>query len=84
MWMTIISFIGGPVIKGLIDEVGRLLHPKELERTTSYWMLLPLWNLLPVWALWVLPTAVGAPIVAWAIRRRTGRRHMRGTATPGA
>jgi hypothetical protein len=33
------------VIKGLIDEVGRLLHPKELERTTSYWMLMPLWNL---------------------------------------
>jgi protease PrsW len=33
------------VLKGLIDEAGRLLHPKELERTTSYWMLMPLWNL---------------------------------------
>jgi hypothetical protein len=28
----------------LIDEVGRLLHPKELARTVSYWMLVPLWN----------------------------------------
>lgn len=34
------------VIKGLIEEAGRLLHPKELERTSSYWMLFPLWNLL--------------------------------------
>lgn len=32
------------VIKGLVDEAGRLLHPKELHRTSSYWMLLPLWN----------------------------------------
>src|SRR6187402_3650839 len=32
------------VLKGLIDEAGRLLHPKELERTSSYWMLFPLWN----------------------------------------
>lgn len=32
------------VLKGLIDEAGRLLHPKELERTSSYWMLVPLWN----------------------------------------
>ena len=32
------------VLRGLVDEVGRLLHPKELERTTSYWMLMPLWN----------------------------------------
>jgi RsiW-degrading membrane proteinase PrsW (M82 family) len=32
------------VIKGLVDEAGRLLHPKELHRTSSYWMLVPLWN----------------------------------------
>ena len=34
------------VLRGLIDEVGRLLHPKELARTASYWMLVPLWNLV--------------------------------------
>jgi RsiW-degrading membrane proteinase PrsW (M82 family) len=34
------------VLKGLVDEAGRLLHPKELARTTSYWMLVPLWNRL--------------------------------------
>jgi len=33
------------VLRGLIDEVGRLLHPKELGRTASYWMLVPFWNL---------------------------------------
>jgi hypothetical protein len=33
------------VLRGLIDEVGKLLHPKELARTASYWMLVPLWNL---------------------------------------
>ena len=33
------------VVRGLIDEVGRLLHPKELTRTASYWMLVPFWNL---------------------------------------
>jgi RsiW-degrading membrane proteinase PrsW (M82 family) len=32
------------VLKGLVDEAGRLLHPKELQRTASYWMLVPLWN----------------------------------------
>ena len=34
------------VLRGLIDEVGRLLHPKELTRTASYWMLVPFWNLM--------------------------------------
>ncbi len=34
------------VLKGLIGEAGKLLHPKELERTVSYWMLVPLWNLV--------------------------------------
>jgi protease PrsW len=33
------------VLRGLIDEVGQLLHPKELARTVSYWMFVPLWNL---------------------------------------
>lgn len=32
------------VLSGLVDEAGRLLHPKELARTTSYWMLVPFWN----------------------------------------
>jgi RsiW-degrading membrane proteinase PrsW (M82 family) len=32
------------VLRGLIDEAGRLLHPKELQRTASYMMLVPLWN----------------------------------------
>ena len=34
------------VLRGLIDEVGRLLHPKELTRTASFWMLVPFWNLM--------------------------------------
>jgi protease PrsW len=32
------------VLKGLVDEAGRSCHPKELDRTASYWMLVPLWN----------------------------------------
>jgi len=32
------------VLKGLVDEAGRSCHPKELQRTSSYWMLFPLWN----------------------------------------
>jgi uncharacterized membrane protein len=43
---------------------------------------LPLWNLLPAWAFWVLPTVVGAPIIAGAIVRRTRPRRARGGATP--
>lgn len=34
------------VLRGLIDEAGKLLHPKELARTSSYWMLVPFWNLI--------------------------------------
>jgi hypothetical protein len=30
---------------GLVGEAGQLLHPKELKRTTSYWMLVPFVNL---------------------------------------
>ena len=32
------------VLRGLVDEAGRLLHPRELKRTTSYWMLVPFVN----------------------------------------
>ncbi len=32
---------------------------------------LPIWSLLPAWVFWVLPTAVGAPLIWWAVRRRT-------------
>ncbi|HTA89032.1 MAG TPA: PrsW family glutamic-type intramembrane protease, partial [Polyangiaceae bacterium] len=32
------------VLRGLVSEAGRLLHPKELTRTASYWMLVPFWN----------------------------------------
>ena len=31
---------------------------------------LPIWNLLPDWAFWILPTAVGAPLIWRAVRRR--------------
>jgi uncharacterized membrane protein len=31
---------------------------------------LPVWNLLPTWVFWILPSIVGAPIIAWAILRR--------------
>lgn len=35
---------------------------------------LPLWNQLPTWAFWILPTVVGAPIVARAlVRHGSGR-----------
>jgi protease PrsW len=33
------------VLRGLVDEVGKSLHPKEFERTSSYWMICPGWNL---------------------------------------
>jgi len=35
---------------------------------------LPLWNLLPPWTLWVIPSIVGAPLIARAILRRPDRR----------
>lgn len=38
------------VLHGLIGEVGRLLHPKELQRTTSLWMLVPLANELALFS----------------------------------
>lgn len=33
------------VVRGLIDEVGRLLHPLEYQRTIAHAMVVPLWNL---------------------------------------
>ena len=33
-------------MRGLVDEVGKLVHPKELQRTTSYKMFVPFWNVL--------------------------------------
>jgi hypothetical protein len=30
---------------------------------------LPLWNRLPHWIYWVLPAAVGVPLIWWALRR---------------
>jgi len=38
------------VLRGLVSEAGWLLHPKELTRTTSYWMMLPLWNVVSLMA----------------------------------
>lgn len=38
---------------------------------------LPLWNHLPVLALWVLPAAVGAPLVLRALHRHSPRRPRR-------
>lgn len=35
---------------------------------------LPVWSLLPTWVLWVLPTVVGAPLIAWAVGRRRSKR----------
>jgi RsiW-degrading membrane proteinase PrsW (M82 family) len=49
------------VERGLADEVGRLIHPKELERTASVWMIVPLWNLVSLSA---------APGGYWSSRRK--------------
>jgi hypothetical protein len=35
---------------------------------------LPLWDRLPALAFWLLPSAIGAPIIAWAVMRRLSRR----------
>ncbi len=49
------------VMRGLVDEVGKLLHPKEFKRTTSYSMIVPFWNLLAL---------QGSPGGYWAARRK--------------
>ena len=47
---------------------------------------LPLWDHLPAWAFWLLPTAIGAPIVARSIARarRTAPARPPGQPTPPA
>ncbi len=30
---------------------------------------LPGWNLLPRWSFWLIPTAIGVPLIWWALRR---------------
>jgi hypothetical protein len=45
---------------------------------------LPLWNQLPHWTYWLLPTLIGAPLTAIALRRfadRRRRRHQPGNDT---
>jgi protease PrsW len=49
------------VERGLADEVGRLIHAKEFQRTTSPWMVMPLWNLFSL---------SGAPGGYWSSRRK--------------
>jgi RsiW-degrading membrane proteinase PrsW (M82 family) len=49
------------VLRGLVDEVGKLLHPKEFKHTTSGSMVLPLWNLIALG---------GSPGGFWAARRK--------------
>jgi RsiW-degrading membrane proteinase PrsW (M82 family) len=34
----------GIVWRGLVEEAGRLAHPQEVERTASFWMIVPFWN----------------------------------------
>jgi hypothetical protein len=33
---------------------------------------LPLWNRLPHWTYWVIPAAIGVPLIWWALRRFHG------------
>ena len=49
------------VLRGLVDEAGKLLHPKELARTVSYWMIVPFWNLFVL---------MGSPGGYWKSRRK--------------
>lgn len=51
----------GIVWRGLHDEAGQLLHAKELARTASFWMIVPLWNLF---------TLLGSRAGYWASRRK--------------
>jgi hypothetical protein len=36
---------------------------------------LPLWKLLPHWTYWVIPAAVGVPLISLALRRSRDRNH---------
>ncbi len=49
---------------------------------------LPVWDRLPHWTYWVLPTAVGVPLIWWALRRFragvSGRPRSTGARTPAS
>jgi protease PrsW len=49
------------VMRGLVDEVGRMLHPVEFRRTTSYVMFVPLANFFSL---------LSSPRGYWAARRK--------------
>ncbi len=49
------------VVRGLADEVGRTLHPKELQNTTTLAMLVPFWNFFSL---------MGTPSGYFAARRK--------------
>jgi RsiW-degrading membrane proteinase PrsW (M82 family) len=49
------------VLRGLVDEVGKILHPKEFKLTTSAANLVPLYNLF---------TVMGSPGGYWAARKK--------------
>jgi RsiW-degrading membrane proteinase PrsW (M82 family) len=49
------------VMRGLADEVGRVLHPLEFRRTVSYWMFVPLANFFSL---------LSSPRGYWAARRK--------------
>jgi hypothetical protein len=49
------------VLRGLASEVGKLLHPKEYQRTSSYWMIVPFWNMFSL---------MGSPGGYWRSRRK--------------
>ncbi len=43
---------------------------------------LPVWERLPDWSFWLLPTAIGAPLTVWAIRRHRPHPSTDPTTTP--
>jgi protease PrsW len=49
------------VMRGLVSEVGKLLHPKEFQRTSSAKMILPFWNMFSL---------MGSPGGYWKSRRK--------------
>jgi len=49
------------VMRGLADEVGRILHPLEFRRTVSYWMFVPLANFFSL---------LSSPRGYWAARKK--------------
>ena len=49
------------VLRGLAAEVGKLLHPKEYQRTSSYKMIIPFWNMFSL---------MGSPGGYWRSRRK--------------